>query len=238
MRLAALAVLAVVALAGCGSSDDSGSHAIQRKIDPADQHWVELMLLEENDLPAGWATDRDMPPNPPDDCVGLDFSDLVITGEADAGFENGQTTALQNGIEIYESSDDAHESLTRGDADELGRCFLEISREELAADSEVSIRNLHVDELEPAKVGDESRVFDITWEYVQAGGALTAFHPGQEAQATDRAPFTLRLVAFRHGRALAVVSAGELFGQPPAELVTPLAKSIDEQMTKNPPPKN
>lgn len=235
MRLAALAVSAVVALAGCGASE-SGSHATRRQIDPADQQWAELMLLDESDLPGGWSVDPDDTPNPPDDCEQIDFSDLVITGEADVSFDSGQTTVLQNGIETYESDDDAHDSLKRGNATDLERCFLEVSREELASDSDVSIRNLHVTELDPLTIGDESRVFDISWEYVQGGSGLTAYVAGSEAQAANRAPFALRLVAFRHGRAVAVVGAGELFGLPPAGLVTPLAEDIDGRMTDNPPP--
>ena len=75
-----------------GAADpESGSHATQRDIDAADQEWVESMLLTEEELPAGWSPDLDESPNPPDDCEQIDFSDLVITGEADTAFERGET---------------------------------------------------------------------------------------------------------------------------------------------------
>jgi hypothetical protein len=237
MRAAVLAFLAVVALAGCGGSGPQ-THATQRQIDPADQTWVESMLLTATELPVGWSPDPDDSPNPPDDCEQLDFSDLVITGEADAAYAQGETTALQNGIELYESKDDAHESLARGNATDLERCLFEVAGEERPADSDVSIRNLHVTELEPVDVGEEARVLDVTWDYVRSNDeGLTSFVVvGREAQAAERAPFAMRLIAFRQGRSIGVVSAGELFGPAPADIVEPLARKLDAKMTKKPPP--
>ncbi len=60
---------------------------------------------------------------------------------------------------------------------------------------------------------------------------------GREAQAAERAPFAMRLIAFRHGRSIGVVSAGELFGPAPADIVEPLARKLDAKMTKKPPPR-
>ena len=236
MRAAVLTVLAVAALAGCGGSEP-GSHATQRDIDAADQKWVESMLLTEDELPAGWSPDLDESPNPPDDCEQIDFSDLVITGEADVAFERGETGVLQNGIELYESADDAHESLVRGDAGDVERCLFEVAREELAAD-EVSIRNVQVTELDAPDIGEESRLFDITWDYVPrtGEGGLTSYVAGAQAQSGERAPFELRLSVFRRDRSVAVVSAGEIFGPAPAEIVEPLAGKLDERIKAEPPP--
>ncbi len=195
------------------------------------------MLLTEDELPAGWSPDLDESPNPPDDCEQIDFSDLVITGEADVAFERGETGVLQNGIELYESADDAHESLVRGDAGDVERCLFEVAREELAAD-EVSIRNLQVTELDASDVGEESRLFDITWDYVPrtGEGGLTSYVAGAQAQSGERAPFALRLSVFRRDRSVAVVSAGEIFGPAPAEIVDPLARKLDKRFEAEPPP--
>ncbi len=163
----------------------------------------------------------------------------MITGEAEASFKQGETTALSNGIELYESTDDAHESVMRGDAADLESCLAEVALEEQPADSEVAIRNVHVTELEPADVGEESRSFAITWDYVPRNGdGFVSYAAGGSAQSGERAPFALRLIAFRRGRTVGVVSAGELFGPPPADVVEPLARELDAKMTKKPPPKS
>jgi hypothetical protein len=94
--VAALLGAAVVALAGCGTTDDGPDdagptftqHAPPVRSPAGDRRVARASLLLEEDLPAGWAADPGDPPGQPGgrtDCTGLEEAKATLSGRGSAG---------------------------------------------------------------------------------------------------------------------------------------------------------
>lgn len=98
------------------SHEESKGTRSAREIDPAAQARAESLLLLLSDLPDGW---RGSPSEDDDEgdeesrrCLGTDYSDFTIIGEADSDeFSMGENTSVDSEATVFESETDALGSL-------------------------------------------------------------------------------------------------------------------------------
>ena len=157
-HLAALA-FACFALSACGGGEDgeSESSQFQRAIEPQAQERAESVLLTSSDFPAGWQTE---PADPEDDldgdeafndCIGVDYSDFTLIGEAESDdFLGEQAERASSESEVFENEEaaaDAISELTEGfGSDEASTCMNEMLGE--FEDEEVAITKAELQELD------------------------------------------------------------------------------------------
>jgi hypothetical protein len=131
MRLGALVIAVVLAFGvGCGGEDDSG---VARAIEPEAQARAESIGLTSSDFPAGWqgapAGDEDTGDEEFRTCVGADFSEFTVIGEAQSDAFTSDTAQASSDVGIFESEDEARgarETFVEGTAsDEVQVCMKE-----------------------------------------------------------------------------------------------------------------
>jgi len=216
------AVLAALAAGGCGGL---GSTAAKREISDADQRWAEAATFVLADFPDGWVeSSPETEDEPPDECPEIDLSDLTVTGEAETAFDNQEAGRFVLAARaVLASLEDARESIARGSGDEVEDCIREgfLAEAEQEESEDFRVENVEADETPATSVGELSRAFRLTFEYVF----------GEE-----RVPATLDVVSFQRGRAtvtLGFLSVAEPF---PPRLAERLARAADERVEREPPP--
>jgi hypothetical protein len=158
MRHFATLALACFVLSACGGDEDgeSESNQFKRAIEPQAQERAESVLLTSSDFPEGWDTE---PADPDDedsdeafnDCIGADYSDFTLIGEAESDdFTRGQAARASSEAEVFENEEmasDAIAELTEGfGSDEATTCMNEMLGE--FEDEEVEITKAELEELD------------------------------------------------------------------------------------------
>jgi hypothetical protein len=154
-----------LALSACGGDGNDGSSQFQRAIEPDAQERAESNLLALADFPDGWRAEA---PDEEDeegdeafnDCVGVDYSDLTVTGEASSDdFAMGETAQASSQAEVFESAEMAAEAVARFtqafSGDQASACLSDSFAE--FEDDQVEISGAQVGELSfnaPADVDD------------------------------------------------------------------------------------
>jgi hypothetical protein len=171
----AAGLLVTVALAGCGGGGEA--EGTDRRAETAivedDQSLAEDIVLRLSDFPAGWRLDPDdggegdeSDETIYDGCVNLDFSELVLTGEANSKYFVSDTAMASSGIGIYaESADQAFEQVA---SDETATCiqnlFREVMETEFEEDPELELGDVTGSEISFPALGDRSRAHRIVVE--------------------------------------------------------------------------
>lgn len=216
------AVLAVLAATGCGGF---GSNAAKREISEADQRWAEASALAASDLGGGWGASGPQRIEQADECPDVDLSDLTVTGEAQALYEEAETGRVIVSVRtVFPTAGEARDSVARGSSDELEECLSEGAAEGAASEetSEFQLADARTEEVEPVAAGELARAFELTHEYVLGDGT--------------RISSTVELVVFQRGRAvvaLGFVGVGEPFLD---SLTARLVRAADERVEREPPP--
>ena len=149
------AVVGLLVGSGCGGDDDGDGRRATRDIQAAAQARAESLVLKRSDFTQGW---RASPPEQEDEgageefrrCVGVDFSEFTVTGEADSDeFSMGNSLRVSSDARVVDTERDAVDAVaefTRGfhrrtTNDCLGRLIAEAIKES-------SDRNVEVGEVE------------------------------------------------------------------------------------------
>jgi hypothetical protein len=123
-----LAVLAVPALALAAGTDP------QKQIDPGDQRKAASIVFRKADFPVpGWTKVTNSSSSADLNCPGYspDESDLILTGEAKAGFATASGRSLTSFSSVYRTKRDALASWTRSVKPALASCVVWTLRQTL-----------------------------------------------------------------------------------------------------------
>jgi hypothetical protein len=193
MRLGLVLVLLTGASAcggGDGDEENSGSNGTSSvEIDVAAQERAEASVLQLSDFPTGWrasAAERDEEgAEKLRECVGVDYSDLTRTGEAESqDFAKGESEVSSN-VAVFADEGQASvwmEEYTRGmSSSEVEDCFQEAVQDSFEEDrqSGIELGDVEVGQLSftpPANV-DEASAWQIVVPVEITSGAGEGLTP-------------------------------------------------------------
>ena len=171
-RLLAIALLcAAVSACGGGSDSNEESSRLQVAIDPEALARAESMLLQLTDFPDGWRAGE---PSEEDeegdeafrDCVGVDFSEFTVIGEAGSDdFAMGETATASSEAKVFETEEMAADAIARFadamDSAEADACMTDFLGE--FEDESVEIAGAEVGELSftPPSGVDDAKAWQV-----------------------------------------------------------------------------
>jgi hypothetical protein len=229
-RTCALAVLAGLAVIGCGGDDsggggetDSDESSVARDIQPEAKARAESLVLRLSDFPNGWraspAEDQDKASSEGRACAGTDFSGFTVTGTAESQeFAKAQAEASSE-ASIFESADDAHaaiaefgQGLGRSTTEDCFRDLLVKAALEEDSGEEYKVGEVDIGELSfsPPAV-EEARVWQIAIPIEVQGLAPTVY---------------LDFSLLREGDAVATVTTVDVFDPFDPDLRDDLLKAL------------
>ena len=112
-----LGCLALSACGGDGNGDAGGGSVVKRAIEPEAQQHAESILLTLSDFPDGWraeaaAADDEDDEEAFNECVGADYSGVIIIGEGQSDdFATGETPVASSDVAVFESEQMATQAL-------------------------------------------------------------------------------------------------------------------------------
>jgi len=219
--VAALSLLVLSAGCGGGSGSDGGS--AERSIDSAAQERAEAIVLQLDDLPDGWRADERVEDDESDRefrrCLGADYSDLTIMGEASSPhFAMGEVTQVSSEVVIFASEEEAAEALAALEegfrAEEVDDCFRDLLAD--AAGEDFEIADVQVGELSFTRpdVADAS-----AWQIaIDVEGA-----PGSEGAGLSATVY-IDMVVLQEGDANATVAT--------LDVLTPLDSALRDELVE------
>jgi hypothetical protein len=128
------AVASIAAFTACGGGDggrDATASRAQRSIQPRAQQRAEASLLEPGDFPPGWRATPSRRDEEAEDlirsCLGLDFSELTIVGEAVSRNFAARHTQASSRATVFTDDEQAEEAFDKRaegmDGPAAERCF-------------------------------------------------------------------------------------------------------------------
>jgi hypothetical protein len=200
-----LAVLAVPALALAAGTDP------QKQIDPGDQRKAASIVFRKADFPVpGW---KRVPNNSSHlSCPGYnpDESDLVLTGEAEAGFASGEgIPSFNSSSSVYKTEHDALASWTRSVKPALAACVSRTLKQGFSG-SGAKVTVLSQGQIAFPKLSPRTAAYRVAFNvsYTAAGNTTTV-------------PFVVYLIALGSGRSdVGVMVAAAKKSLPTADLRT------------------
>ena len=226
-------IAALLLLAGCGGGGGDGGSA-ERNIDSAAQERAEAIVLQLNDLPDGWRADERDEDDESDRefrrCLGADYSDLTITGEASSpNFVMGEATQVSSEVVILASEDEANEALAALEeglqTEGLDDCFRDVLAEAADEDEEeFEIGDVQVGELSftPPDVAD-ARAWQIAIPVEAA--------PGSEGAGLSITAYA-DMIVLREGEAIATVTTFDVFSAFDSALRDELLETVADRMSE------
>lgn len=206
-RLLAFAVLGAFAVSGTALANHLDP---QKKITPADQARARAMLVKKADFGLGVQAIPNAA-EPHVTCRGMDQSDLILTGEAQAPSFVRSGSAVSSTAEVYRTVRDSRVGWARFTGAAGARCLEEVQRREYAKQGFTlqSFRKLNF-----PRIGQATVAFRVILSGESQGVTV---------------PFTLDLVALLHSRAQAGLVFGSLAAPARAEEVR-LARLVAKRM--------
>jgi len=206
----AAAVLATAALAATG--DPVKRHTA------ADMAKARSIVFRLRELGAGWTRDTtpDTDDNPRCSYFGIDESDLVETGYAEATFNHSSGATLGSEASIYKTIANAQATWSRHVRPALVRCLGDEMKQE-AAKSGDAIAIAGTGKLAFPKVAPRTAAFRIRARLTPKGR-------------TTAIPLTFDLVFLERGRILTFLGVITAGATPPASLDVPFARLLDSRM--------
>ena len=201
--LAALLVLCIAVPAVALAADTDP----KKKITAADRAKARSIVLRRADLGPGW---KKVPPSPESDatCPGFnpDESDLTLSGEAEADFEQG-VLLVASASEIFATKADALKSWARNDKPAVARCLGYLFSQG-QTDKSTKVKIVSAGRMAFPKLAPRTAAFKVV-------ARLTITDKGKKTTL----PVTIQLLAFGQGRgdvSLLAISPGP--GIPIAQL--------------------
>lgn len=225
---ATVAVVVAVGVAACGGDgDDAGSDGTrsQRTIKTEAQQRAESSLLVLSDFPDGW---RASAPDPNDEkeqqelreCMGVDYSDLTITGEADSKDFGESEAEASSSSAVYESAAQAEAAL-----DEYATGFESKAEDCLrtSLEAELSKDDPKLDEVE---VGELNVTNPPDVEEMRAWQVVVTF------STKDFSPSAyIDLIQLREGEQLVQLTTYDVLSAFDSELRNTLLETLANRMT-------
>jgi hypothetical protein len=156
LALALFLGLALIASSCGGDGNESGGGtASKRAIETEAQERAEAIVLKLADFPDGWRASAPEDEGGGDDfrnCIGLDYSALTVTGEAESDdFAMGEATEVQSEALVYASDAEAETALDEF-SDGLGStavedCVKDLYEDALEGEEDVKVGEIDVGEL-------------------------------------------------------------------------------------------
>jgi len=137
----AFAIVAIAALAAASAAAGGDPRAPKKHLNRADQEWARRILIKRADLGSGdWRVeqskdegDADAPPA----CKNPNFSDLVLTGEAENPDFSRNGSYVDSGVEVWASERDAAVAWKRGSHYPFEKCFAAAAKQEFEKNSNI-----------------------------------------------------------------------------------------------------
>jgi hypothetical protein len=209
MRTGFALVLSLV-LAGSALADHLDP---EKRIRAADQARAKAMLLRQSDLP-GFQRQPSSGADPHLTCLGLDESDLTVTGDAEAPSWALSVVLVTSASTVYATRADAATSWRRGTSLAGTQCLREELGREFASQGArvVSLRRVSFPTL-----AQRSAAYRITLAGKAQGQTITGF---------------VDFVVLMHGRAVTGLVVGSALVQPDRAAEVQLARTLAVRMAK------
>jgi hypothetical protein len=201
--LAALLVLCIAVPAVALAADTDP----KKKITAADRAKARSIVLRRADLGPGW---KKVPPSPESDatCPGFnpDESDLTLSGEAEADFEQG-LLLIASASEVFATKADALKSWARNDKPAVARCLGYLFQQG-QTDKSTKVKIVSAGRVAFPKLAPRTAAFKVV-------ARLTITDKGKKTTL----PVTIQLLAFGQGRGdVSLLAIGPGLGIPIAAL--------------------
>jgi hypothetical protein len=235
VRLLLAIALLCVAVSACGGGGDSNdeSSRLQVAIDQEAQALAESMLLQLTDFPDGWRAGE---PSEEDeegdeafrDCVGVDFSDFTVVGEARSDdFAMGETATASSDAKVFETEGMAADAIARFadafDSAEADACMSDFLGE--FEDESVEVTGAEVGELSfiPPSGVDDAEAWQVV---INVEGKA-----GSQAEGVSATGY-VDLVQLRSGAGISEVTTVDVFSPFDAELRDQLVAAVAGRMSE------
>lgn len=238
MRLmTALVGVVLAAAAACGGNGTGDDSASGRAIEPEAQERAESIGLKLTDFPDGWRAsapeaDGEKAQARFRECIGVDFSELTIVGEAESPDFAKDSAEAGSEVTIFEDDQQAEDGIKEYSdgiggtaAEDCFRDLVEDAVREEGNDAEIKLGEIEIGELSftPPENVDEGKAWQVEIPVVITSGVGQGFEPSVYTE----------LVTLREGATVANLTTEDVLTEFDRALRDELVQALADRMSES-----